>query len=74
MQAGPSTSEPQVSCLQTQSSQAILQQPFVVGIQQPQANLPFIGMTQTYTGLIYSQLGQTYIGGKQPLHQQPWKP
>ena len=44
------------------------------GIQQPQASLPFIGMTQIYTSLVYSQPGQTYISGQQPLNQQPWQP
>lgn len=48
-------------------------------VQQPQASVPLTGMTQAYTGLVYSQLGKTYIGGQQPLYQQsllkqPWRP
>lgn len=86
MEAGPTTTDPQVSGVQIQPSQVVLQQPLVLGVQQPQASLPFTIMTHNYIGLVYSQLGQAYIGGKKPLNkkslyqkqqqllQQPWQP
>lgn len=58
MRVGPSTSNPQVLGLQIQPSQEILQKPLVPRVQQPRAILPFTGMTQTYTVLVYSQLIQ----------------
>jgi len=76
VQVSFSTSQPQVSSQQTQTSQAVMKQPLVSGVQLPQVSVPLSGVTQVSTGLFYPQPGQIGIGGhyqtSQSIPQQPW--
>ena len=64
VQTDPSYLRPQVSSEEVQVSQAIIEQPLVSGAQQqPQVSMPLSGLTQDYTGIVDSQLGQHFITG-----------
>ena len=72
VQIGPATSQPQVSGQEAQVSQVVVQQSLVFGVQQqPQVSIPLSILTQTYTGIVYSQPSQPFIvGQQQPLNQK----
>lgn len=54
MQVSFAALQPQVSSQQTQTYQAVMQQPLVSGVQLPQVSVPLSGVTQVATGLVYS--------------------
>lgn len=62
IQTDPSSLQPHVSSQEVDVSQVVIQQPLVSGAQkQPQVSIPLFGLTQAYTGMVDSKLGQPFI-------------